>query len=158
MVERETKGMITFGYDTSNLFNESSLISAYMSKSIADTGVDIDKLVLTEDEEEVYKVCLRNALSNTYEHILKLASGELIDEGSRIEISIKDNKAYKENAVEMADKAIRDCLIYGSLMEFYSVVINVDIYRLAQKNFNENLAKLKKMLFHLSKKRTFPLT
>lgn len=158
MVERETKGMITFGYEVSNLFNDSSLISAHMSKSLADTGINIDKLILTEDEEEVYNVCLRNALSNTYEHILKLASGDLVDEGSRIEISIKDNKACKDNAVDMTDKAIRDCLIYGSLMEFYSIVTNVDMYRISQKGFDENLAKLKKMLFHLSKKRTFPLT
>lgn len=158
MIERETKGTITFYYDASNLFNESCLISSFMAKSLTDTGIDLDKLALTEDEEEVYKVCLRNAVSNTYEHLLKLTSGLLVEEGSRIEISIKDNKAYNENAVELTDIAIRDCLIYGSLMEFYSVVINADMYKLAQKSYLENTLKFKKMLFHLSKKRTFPLT
>ncbi|MEE0237618.1 MAG: hypothetical protein UD961_15865 [Bacteroidales bacterium] len=69
-------GNITFYYDSEKLFNDVSLMSAYMTKNLkSDTGSLMDEYSISDDEKDMYAVCVRQTLPNIYETMMKITSG-----------------------------------------------------------------------------------
>lgn len=171
MFGNKTAGTITFYYDSDKLFNDVSLMSAYMTKNMKnETGSLMDEFSISDDEKDIYKVCVRQALPNIYETMMKITSGTggaFEDEaevktketsglkreiGTYIEFSMQDNASYNKNVLTLVDATILNCLKHGILAEFYAVCINPDLYRIAQDKFTANLFQLKQRLFQLKKK------
>ncbi len=171
MFGKKTEGSITFFYDSDKLFNDVSLMSAYMTKNLkSDAGSMMDEFNISDDEKDIYKVCVRQTLPNIYETMIKITSGVenafedestvstkeqnglKRDAGTYIEFSIQNNDAYNDNILSLVDATLLNCLKHGILAEFYSVCVNADLYRLAQDKFITSLVQLKQRLFQLKKK------
>lgn len=173
MFGKKPEGKITFYYDSDNLFNDVSLMSAYMTKNLkSEAGSLMDEFSISEDEKDLYGVCVRQTLPNIYEAMMKITKDEekafdddvngsdLTDLGlddintdsTYIKFSIEDNNSYNENVLNLVDATILNCLKYGVLAEFYSICVNGDLYRLSQDKFTTSLFQLKQRLFQLKKK------
>ena len=171
MFGNKSKGTITFSYNSKDIFNDVMLLSSYMCKNIVmQNGSALDEFAISEDEEEVYKVCVKQTLPAIYDAMIKITSGvdgafndsfvvaeEEKDglcrkEGTYIEFTIKDNKEYNKNVLSLVDATLRDCVKYGTLTEFYSISLNGELFGLAQDKFVSNISQLKQRLFQLKKK------
>lgn len=171
MFGNKTTGEIAFYYDSDKLFNDVSLMSAYMTKNLkSEAGSMMDEFSISDDEKDVYKVCIRQTLPNIYETMMKITSGienafddEVVvstDEsdglkrknGTYIEFVMQDNDSYNANVLNLVDATLLNCLKYGVLAEFYSVCVNAELFRLAQDKFTTSLFQLKQRLFQLKKK------
>lgn len=171
MVGNKSEGTITFSYDIKELFNDVSLLSAYMTKNImVGENSALDQFCITDDEEDVFKVCLKQALPNIYDAFLKISTGleEAFTDnavvstkestglkrntGTYVEFNIKDNKAYNKSLLSIVDTTLRDCINYGTLVEFYSVCVNDGLMSLANAKYTQNIVKLNQRLFQLKKK------
>lgn len=171
MFGKKENGNITFYYDSDKLFNDVSLMSAYMTKNIAsEKGSLMDEYNISDDEMDVYKVCVRQTLPNIYETMMKITSGVesafeaeaevttketeglLREIGTYIEFTIQNNDAYNKNVLNLIDATLLNCIKHGVLAEFYSICMNVDLYRIVQDKFTANLFQLKQRLFQLKKK------
>lgn len=180
MFGKKEIGKITFYYNSDWLFNDVSLMSAYMTKNLANEGGSLmDEFSISDDERDIYDVCIRQALPNIYETIMKITHDVenafedevevAIDEnpnedgvglkrvaGKYIELTLQDNDSYNKNVLNLIDATLLNCLKYGALAEFYSICVNADLYRIAQDRFTSNLFQLKKRLFQLKKKTISP--
>ena len=170
MVGIKEIGVITFSYDNAEMFNDVSLLSAYMAKSWAGTESPIDEFTITSDEEELYNICAKQALPNIYEVLMKMSSGiedafkdsvtVETDEteglkrkaGKYIEININNKGDYNVNALGIVDSTLRDCIKYAVLAEYYSFCLNKDLHAIAMGKYSESLLLLNKRLFQLKKK------
>lgn len=171
MVGNKTDGIIAFSYNSDKLFNDVSLMSAYMTKNLkTEVGSVMDEFNISDDERDIYDVCVRQALPNIYETMMKITSGvdnafsdeiELTTDetdglkrakGKYIEFNIQNNDAYNSNVLNLVDATLLNCLKYGILAEFYSICVNVDLHRIAQDKFTTSLFQLKQRLFQLKKK------
>lgn len=171
MFGTKTSGNITFYYDSEGLFNDVSLMSAYMTKNLgSENGSLMDEYNISDDEKDVYKACVLQTLPNIYETMLKITSGvpDAFDAevkvetkedsglkreaGTYIELSIKDNSAYNSNVKSLVDVTILNCLKYGILSEFYSICVNMELYKIAHDKLTVSLFQLKQRLFQLKKK------
>lgn len=147
---------ITFTYSNKTLFNDVSLLSAYMTKNLSENlGANLDEFAISEDEHDVYGVCLKQTLPNIHECLIKLNYGEtgVVVDGDSITITIKDNKAYNDNVKTLVEDTLYDCLKYGVLSEFYSININPTLQKLSQDKFASYLLLLNQRLFQLKRKR-----
>ena len=170
MVGNKEIGAITFSYNDEEMFNEVSMLSAYMAKSWGGTDASIDDYCITSDEKELYDSCLRQALPNIYEIMLKMSSGienafndsiELPSDepdglkrkaGKYIEISINGSGDYNGNLLGLVDSTLRDCIKYAVLAEYYSFCMNKDLQAVAGSKYNKSLLLLDQRLFQLKKK------
>lgn len=171
MFGNKETGEITFYYDSDKLFNDVSLMSAYMTKNLsAENGSLMDEFNISDDEKDIYKVCVRQTLPNVYETMMKITAGvdnafedEVIistaeteglkrETGTYIEFTMQDNDAYNDNVLNLVDATLLNCLKYGVLAEFYSICVNGDLQRIAQDKFTTSLFQLKQRLFQLKKK------
>lgn len=149
-------GEITFEYNSNELFNEVGILSAYMAKSVSSEAASLDDFSISDDEKEVYDVCVKQTLPNIYEVLLKMTSkagGDFKSDNSKISFSIDDNKAYNENVLTLVEDTIRECLKYGILAEFYSINANTVLHATAQSKFASNLTLLSQRLFQLKRKK-----
>lgn len=169
MFGKKETGTVTFYYNSNEMFNDVSLLSAFMAKTWAGTDDGIDAYCITDDEADVYNVCVNQTLPVIHEIVIKLSSGiddafnkVVISEGDNdvlereageyIEITINDNGDYNSNVLNIISDTIRDCIKYGVLDEFYSICLNADLQRLSKSKFTANLSLLNKRLFQLKKK------
>lgn len=171
MFGNKETGKITFYYDSEKLFNDVSLMSAYMTKNLtSESGSLMDEYNISDDEKDIYGVCVRQTLPNIYETMMKITSGvdnafddEVIvstpesdglkrSAGKYIEFNMVDNDAYNENVLNLVDATLLNCLKYGVLAEFYAICVNGDLHRLAQDKLTTSLFQLKQRLFQLKKK------
>ena len=176
MFGKKSTGTITFYYDSNVMFDDVSRLSSFMAKNLSESeGTAIDKFAITDDEKEVYAVCVKQSLTNVYDVLMKLSSGvenAFSDEvevktdetdglerkaGKYIELNIQNNRAHNVNVLQMVDTTVLMCLQYGILAQFYSVNLNADLYRIAKDKLNESLSKLRMRLFQLKRKPVSPL-
>lgn len=156
MAITNSTGTITFSYSNDELFNDVSLLSAYMVKNMAvQSGSALDEFAITSDEKDVWGVCLKQALPNIYDAFLKISSGvtnAFSSDASKVDINIKNNGAYNTNVLSLVDSTLRDCINYGTLVEFYSINLNDVLLNLARGKYAECMFQLNKRLFQLKKK------
>jgi hypothetical protein len=170
MFGNKTNGCLTFYYNSEELFNDVGILSAYMTKNLKnEDGSLLDAFNITEDEREVYNVCVKQALPIIYENLVKLTSriddafAEVVvkesdadalnrTSGTYIEFNINDNGAYNKNVRTLINDTLYDCIKYGVLNEFYSICPNADLFRIANSKFAACLNNLNKRLFQLKKR------
>lgn len=172
MFGNKTNGTITFSYSHKDMFNDVSLVSAYMTKNL---GAGMDEFIITDDEYDMYMECVKVTLPAIYESMLKLASGvpdafkteadikanELEglkrNQGKYIELSILDGGSYNENTLGLVDDTLRDCIKFGTLAEYYSICLNADLQAIARGKFSASMLQLNQRLFQLKKKAVSPI-
>lgn len=171
MVGNKDKGKLTFYYKDEELFNDVSMLSAYMAKSVvSDAGNVLDDFAITEDERDVYELCVKQTLPNIYEVLVKMCTGvenafndNVVIEndettglkrtkGKYIELTINDNGAYNKNVLPLVNATINDCLTYGVLVAFYSTIANGALLKLSQDKYSSSILLLNQRLFQLKKK------
>jgi hypothetical protein len=151
----KSKGTITFGFETDALFNDVCLISAYMTKDIAnENGSVTDEFIITEDERDLFDLCVRQALPRIYDEMLKMSTcvTGYTNENGKITFSVRDNHAYNDNVLPLVEASIFDCLKYGVLSEFYSICLHATLLELTKGKYDEMLRLLNKRLYQLKKR------
>lgn len=167
---------IAFYYSVEDLFNEVSQASAYMTKSVAvESGPALDMFAITDDERELFDVCIKKAVATIYESLLGLAprntesfnccvdikedesTGLKRPVGKYVELAINDNRSYNTNALSLVNESIYDCLIYGTLSELYSINVSEPMRNICQDKFANNMLLLNQRLFQLKKKQMMSL-
>lgn len=153
-------GVITFSYSADDLFNDVGLISAYMTKDIKnEQGSVIDEFAITDDERELFDVCVKQAVPNIFDAMLKMSTcteGYNID-GGYIEFSVRDNQSYNKNSLPLVESTIYDCLKFGVLTEFYSMCIHPDLKRISNEKYSEEILLLNNRLFQLKRRKVSSL-
>lgn len=108
----KNEGNITFYYDSDKLFNDVSLMSAYMTKNLkSEAGSLMDEFSISDDEKDMYAVCIRQTLPNIYETMMKITSGVgnafedevVLDLGSERNLS-EDGKTELDVVVDTSGK------------------------------------------------------
>lgn len=145
-------GAIKFSYKADDLFNDVGLISAFMAKNLQnEKGSLLDEFAITSDERELFDMCVKQALPNIFDEMLKMSScvTGIEEKDGNIVLSFMDNNSYNDNALTLVDMTIYDCLKYGVLSEFYSICVHTDLLTLAQGKYAEMLRLLNKRLVPL---------
>lgn len=161
------KAKIRFYYNRDTLFNDVSLMSNFMAKNLATKEGNslTDDYALSDDERDLFAVCVRACLPDIYEAMLKITNaidaafedevteaGPTPAAGTYIEFTLQDNEAYNENVLSIVDSSIYSAIKYGVLKEFYSTILQPDFFKVSSERFLGELFKLKQRLFQLKKK------
>ena len=154
MFEKREEGKITFYYNNEDLFNDVGRISSYIASSIV-TESGIDRLSISEDEMDLYDVCVKQTLPKIHERLISLCNGitNAFNISENIEITINDNKSYNENILPLIDSDIADCLRYGILSAFYSINTDIALKKMSQETFMSCMSQMNNRLFQLKKKK-----
>ena len=171
MYGNKLNGSITFYYDSKDLFNEVGILSAYMAKNYKDeSGSMLDELSISDDEKDIYNVCLKQALPNIYDEMVKMTacivdafdseSEVKVDEtdglkrkaGTYVEFTLRNNNAFNSNVLTVVDSTLLNCIKFAVLAEFYSVCLHADLYRISRDKFNANVMQLRQRMFPLKKR------
>ena len=150
-----TKGTITFSYEADSLFNDVGLISAFMTKDLVnENGSVMDNFIITEDERDLFDLCVKQIIPNIFDEMLKMSTCVLgySNENGTISFSVKDNNAYNENVLPLVDSTIYDCLKYGVLSEFYSICTHAQLFGIVKGKYEEMLHLLNQRLYQLKKR------
>lgn len=155
MAATKSKGTITFSFETDKLFNDVCLISSFMTKNLViDNGSALDEFAITDDEKELFDVCVQQTIPNIYESILKMTTciNGYESSNGNIKFSVIDNNAYNDNVLPLVESTLYDCLKFGVLTEFYSMCVNPSLQGIANKKYSESLLLLNNRLFQIKKK------
>ena len=105
------KAKIRFYYNRDTLFNDVSLMSNFMAKNLATKEGNslTDDYALSDDERDLFAVCVRACLPDIYEAMLKITNaidsafddevteaGPDPEAGTYVEFTLQDNEAYKK--------------------------------------------------------------
>lgn len=151
----KSKGTITFSYTTADLFNDVGLVSAFMTKNLVnENGSVMDEFIITDDERELFDVCVKQTLPNIFDEMLKMTTcvKGYNNDGTTITFSVADNNAYNENALPLVEDTLFDCLKYGVLSEFYSICTNGALHAIVRGKYEEMLRLLNQRLYQLKKR------
>lgn len=157
---------IYFYYKRETLFKDVSLMSNFMAKNLASKEGNslTDEYAISDDEQDLFDVCVQQVLPDIYEAMVKITSGvdsafEASDTlpGSSttdkyVIITIQDNDAYNDNVLSLVDASLYNALKIGTLKEVYSIIIQPDFFKVCAERFLGELFKLKQRLFQLKKK------
>ena len=106
---------ITFYYDSDKLFNDVSLMTAYMTKNmLGDSGNMMDEFNISDDERDIYEVCVRQTLPNIYETMMKITS----DKGDAFRADYEVAKYGERNKTEEKDAQ-------GNVTNEYEALVNI---------------------------------
>lgn len=154
MAVNTESGNIVFSYSNKDIFDDVSLLSAYMAKSWAGTDKSVDEFSITDDEKELFDICVNQALPSIHEAMIKLTTDidSAFDRNTNIIFSLNNNEEYNKNTLSIIDSTLRDCIKFGTLAEFYSFCLNPELQKVAMDRFNANIFLLKQRLFQLKKK------
>lgn len=154
MITKEN-GAITFSYKADDLFNDVGLISAYMTKDLKDeNGSLLDEFAITDDEKELFSVCVKQAAPNIFDAMLKMSActNGYEEKDGYVKFSVRDNNSYNENALPLVESTIYDCLKFGVITEFYSMNVHPDLRRIANDKYSDSLLLLNQRLFQLKRR------
>lgn len=174
MNTRKIEGKIVFYYPHADLFDDVQHLSAYMCKNIVTKeGGDLsDNYAITDDEQPVFDVYLRETLPNVYEAVKPLTHGiddaivdsmtaeslaemsglELEDEGNYVVIITQDHEAYNPNDIKIADTALQSAIEQGVIAEYYARVLNKDLTEMSMNSAAAALTVLAKRLLPLRRR------
>ena len=151
----QENGAITFSYGASTLFNDVCLISAFMTKDLVnESGSATDSFIITEDEKDLFDLCVKQALPKIYDELIKMTvcTSGFSNTTTNISISVRDNGSYNSNVLPLVETSIYDCIKYGVLTEFYSICTNAALFGIVNGKYNETLRLLNQRLYQLKKR------
>lgn len=170
---------ILFYYNKDLLFNDVSLMSNYMSKNLTTKEGNslTDEYAISDDDKDVFDVCVRQALPDIYEAMTKITYGVensfednynvgvsttdreyfvngsgVVTNGDYVTFRLLDNDAYNENVLLLVDASLLAAIKQAILKEYYSIVIQPDFFKVTTDRYMAELYKLKQRLFQLKKK------
>lgn len=174
MFTKKQQGKIIFYYAHADLFDDVQHLSAYMCKNIANKeGDDLsEKYAITDDEEPVFGVCLRETLPNVYEAVKPLTHGledAITDSMSGTDLATltgetvtadetyavivtHDHMGYNPNDVKIADSALQTAIEQGVIAEYYARVMAADLTDMSLKMSAATLESLEKRLLPLRRR------
>lgn len=183
MNTRLIEGQIVFYYTHHDLFEDVQHQSAFMCKNIVSKEGDdlMERYAITDDEEGMFKICLRETIPDIYDTLKGLMHGidgaitESItqseirtsapseafarlftDDGPYLLIRMNDNGAYNPNDIQQVDTALLSTLTQGVLFNFYTRVMHPELTKLAATTFTGQNQALAARTMPLRKKTVFP--
>ena len=170
-------GEIIFYYAQQGVFDDVQHQSAFMCKNIVTKeGEDLsERFAITDDEVNMFGLCLREILPTIYEavrplthgidnalndemtgaqikEISELSSLDVDDAAKYIVIRLQDNGAYNPNELKIADSTIRSSIEQGVLSEFYSRVVHKELTEMSGALFSTQVSALTRRIVGLRKK------
>jgi len=171
-------GEIIFYYDHKDLFDDVKHESAFMCKNIVSKDGDplSERFAITDDEEAIFGLTLREVLPVIYETVRPLTHGiesaindgmtganlKLIDGLSTLSgindsdkyvvIRLQNNGAYNPNMLKIVDASIQTAIEQGALSEFYARVVHKDLTEMSAAFFSAQVTSLTRRLVELRKK------
>ena len=171
--DNQHPAQIKFFYNRKTVFNDVSLMSNYMAKNLAtkDGNSLTDEYAISDDEEDLVKVCIRATLPDIYESMAKITNavsfafdddveetagtdqrGTAYEAGHYVEFLLQDNNSYNDNVLTLVDASIYNSIKHGTLKEVYSTLTQPEFFNTCANRFVGELYKLKQRLFQLKKK------
>lgn len=164
---------IIFLYEREGIFDDVRQLSAFMAKNAATKEGQplLEQYSISEDEEPMFGLCLRDCLPDVWELMLKLTHGvddpyndaEEFDSTALGDITVKtdtpyvvfrvvDNGAYNTNLLTIVDASIRSCIEQGVLEKWYTRIAQPDLLKIVQLGFASEGATLGRRLMQLFRK------
>ena len=180
MYTKLVEGQIIFYFAHTDLFEDIKHESAFMCKNIASKeGDDLsENYAITDDEDGMLKICLREALPDIYDTIMALTHGisdayydsitgeqikaldteladlSVTDTAYYVVLRTVDHKAYNPNDVKLVDSALLSAIESGAIMQFYTRVIHPDLTKLSGSVAVAQLQALDARIIPLRKRTT----
>lgn len=146
-----------FKVTTTDLLSDVGRLSAYMSKNIKiDGGSGLDEFCITEDEEDIFDMCVKQTMPYIYDTMSKISTTAYSVSDSNITFTIESDKDDKGNIQTLVEDTIKECLRFGVLAKFYTACTHIELQNAAQREFSYNLELLQQRLFQLKKKTVSP--
>ena len=180
------EGQIIFYFAHKDLFEDVQHQSAYMCKNISTKdGEDLsERYAITDDEQPMFALCLRETLPSVYDKMKVITHGidgaftesmtgtafkalftdattqqinalGVTDSENYVVIRVNDNEAYNPNDLAQTDSALRSSIESGSLAEFYTRVMHADLTQVSSSVFAGQLVTLSRWVIPLRKKSVF---
>ena len=178
MYTKNVTGQIIFYYAHKDLFEDVQHESAYMCKNlVTKEGEDLsEQFAITDDEQPMFALCLREALPAIYDKVKVLTHGindALYDiitgtnlknldpalstlvvdsSGNYVVIRVNNYGAYNPNDLKLVDSALQSSIEQGCLAEYYTRVLNKDLTEISAGNFAAQVMALALRVVPLRKK------
>lgn len=173
------KGEIIFYYPHLGLFDDVQHQSAFMCKNIVSKeGEDLsERFAITDDEEPMFGLCMREILPIIYEAVRPLTHGianafnddmsgatllqlvssltDVTSSARYLVIRLQNNGAYNPNELKIVDSTIQSSVEQGVLSEFYSRVVHKDLTEMSGALFSTEISALTRRIIGLRKKSVF---
>lgn len=181
MYTKALDGQIIFYYPHSTLFENVQHISAFMCKNIVSKdGEDLmERFAITDDEEPMFQICLRDTLPSVYESLKVLTHGiddafnngltgaqlkaldsslatlPVTDAEKYVVIRTVDHQAYNPNDVGLVDETLQSAIEQGTLADFYTKVPHDTLTKITAAQFTTQITVLARRIIGLRRKSIF---
>lgn len=168
----EAPATIAFAFSKDELFDNVSMQSNYMTKTMTDTkgGAISEEYALSGDDKGAFETILGVVMSEVFEIFQKQTQG--IENSysitgktvvapavaDTVTVKINDHAAYNSNSLDLVDLSLRDCILDGCLQGWFSLRAHSDLTNFAAAKYSKQIENLKKRLFGLKIRRAFVST
>lgn len=172
------KNYVLFAYKRSDIFDDVCHLSAFMAKNAATKEGQplLEQYAISEDEEPMFLLCLRDCLPDIWEVFVKLTHGEtspfnaaethteattigditLAANETYITLRINDSLAYNPNLLSLVDSSIRSAIEQGILEKWYTRIAQTELLKVASMGFASESTALTRRLIQLYRKSVYP--
>lgn len=170
-------GEIIYYFDHKDLFDDVKHESAFMCKNIVSKDGDplSERFAITDDEEQIFDLTLREILPVIYEAVRPLTHGienaindgmagseiknidglsglNVNDSDKYVVIRLQNNGAYNPNMLKIVDSSLQTAIEQGALSEFYARVVHRDLTEMSAAFFSSQVTSLTRRIVELRKK------
>ena len=167
---------IVFLFEKAGIFDDVRHLSAFMAKNAANKEGQplLEQYAISEDEEPMFNLCLRDCLPDVWEIMVKLTHGvddpygeETFDSTTYGDLTVKtgvpyvkfaivDNGAYNPNLLKIVDASIQSTMEQGVLEKWYTRIAQADLLKMASHGFASESSALARRLMQLLRKSVYP--
>lgn len=171
-------GEIIYYFDHKDLFDDVKHESAFMCKNIVSKDGDplSERFAITDDEEQIFGLTIREILPVIYEAVRPLTHGiddaisddmlgsvlkaipdlsgleGVVNDDEYVVIRLQDNGAYNPNMLKIVDSSLQTAIEQGALSEFYARVVHRDLTEMSAAFFSSQVTSLTRRIVELRKK------
>ena len=173
-----THNVILFAYKRDDIYDDVRHLSTFMAKNaVSKEGQPLlEQFSITEDEEPMFMLCLRDCLPDVWEVMVKLTHG--VDEPYKsdeeyetdttvgditftadtpyVTFRLVNSGAYNPNLLTIVDSSIRSTMEQGVLEKWYTRIAQADLLKVAQVGWASEASSLARRLMQLLRKSVYP--
>lgn len=168
----EKPANIAFSFAKAEIFDNVSMQSNYMTKSMKDGKGEIigEEYALSGDDDGAFEAILGVVMSEIFEAFQKQTMGIANSYAitgktvvapavaNTITIKINDHAAYNANSLDLVDLSLKNCIQDGCLHGWFSLRAQAELTNFTSDRYSKQVENLKKRLFGLKIRRAFVST
>lgn len=167
---------IVFLFEKAGVFDDIRQLSTFMAKNAANKEGQplLEQYAISEDEEPMFNLCLRDCLPDVWGIMVKLTHGVDDPYGEvtfnsttygdltvktgvpYVKFAIVDNGAYNPNLLKIVDASIQSTMEQGVLEKWYTRIAQADLLKMANLGFASESSALARRLMQLLRKSVYP--